>query len=443
MRVPLQGVELTLSRYVLTAELPNGDLRVFSTLWNSVVDLDYRHQRLLRGETYASTSEEQEHLDTLKGLGILVDKSVDEVAVAVEELKRRKRAGSVSMTYCVTSRCNFNCVYCVQEGKYGPETEMPPEIRRRAVGFSIEMLEHQGGDSLDVVFYGGEPLLNYDGILDMMFQLHCQSRTVGVKELSFGVVTNGSLLSPARLEVLRLLGLGHMQITVDGLPDTHNARRRTNNGSWGKVWETILTASSQGIHTTVNVVVDSQNVGELSALLDVADRIASARPDLKTHLVWIFGMLIPTRPAFARCHQVLFGKEPEIFAKIMDTYLIAKKRGWRVLHPLVQAVDSRESHRSFAIAPNGKVYKCFGVIGLHEYAIGDIGQPVGEVDMAGQLFADRDAWDGDCLTCSIFPLCRGGCQAIASLEHDGKFGHKLCERGFRIANFQRVLPGVF
>lgn len=443
MRVPLEGVELTLSRYVLTAELPNGDLRVFSTLWNSVVDLDYRHQRLVRGETHASTQEELEHLNTLKDLGILVDKSADEATVAVEELERRKRAGSVSMTYCVTSRCNFNCVYCVQEGKYGPETEMPPGIRQKAVGFSIEMLEHQGGDSLDAVFYGGEPLLNYDGMLDMMLQLHHQSRTVRVTELSFGVVTNGSLLTPARLEVLRLLGLGHMQITVDGLPNSHNARRRTKNGSWGKVWETILTASSQGIHTNVNVVVDSENAGELGALLDVADRIASARPDLKTHLVWIFGMLIPTRPAFARCHQVLFGKEPEVFAEIMDAYMSAKRRGWRVLHPLVQAVDSRESHRSFAIAPDGEVYKCFGVIGLHEYAIGDIGQPVGEVDMAGQLFADRDAWDDDCLTCSIFPLCRGGCQAIASLEHDGEFGHKLCERGFRIANFQRVLPSVF
>lgn len=436
-----------LSRYLLTAELSTGDLRLFSTLWKSVVDLDHRYQNLLFGETPSATSEEAENLYILKDLGIIVDADVDEGELAVRKINCWTQPDQLSITYCLTSTCNFACVYCVQKETSSELTrsaEMTGDIRKQAVDFTFRMLDHLSLSKLDVTFFGGEPLLNYDGILDILAQIELLKREHALTHICCGIVSNGALLDIGRLRLLKSLGVTDLQLTVDGLPETHNLRRKSPHGSWGKIWENIIFATDLGMHVVINVVVDAENMDEVLHLITIADRIAEGNPQVKAKSGFVFGMLIPTLATYERCQQVLFGQEAHVFDKIIDCYIYAQKHGWKVFHMLLQVISSHESPRSFIIGPAGDLYKCFSTIGNPKYSIGSIWDRLDDIMERSHQFTARHAWDTECLECSIFPLCRGGCQAIAALSHSGEFGHKLCERTFRIRGLKRALAeGLF
>ena len=62
----------------------------------------------------------------------------------------------------VAHTCNLNCSYCfASQGKYhGDRALMSYEVGKRALDF---LMEHSGTrTNLEVDFFGGEPLMNWD-----------------------------------------------------------------------------------------------------------------------------------------------------------------------------------------------------------------------------------------------------------------------------------------
>ncbi len=104
-----------------------------------------------------------------------------------------------------TRRCNLACKYCNEYDDFSkpvPTDEMVRRIDRlAALGTSI------------VSMSGGEPLLHPD--LD---ELIARIRHHGMMS---GMITNGFLLNPDRIQRLNNAGLEHMQISIDNVvPDT-------------------------------------------------------------------------------------------------------------------------------------------------------------------------------------------------------------------------------
>ena len=68
------------------------------------------------------------------------------------------------LTLHVTNRCNMRCRYCYA----GPpgSADMTADTMRRAIAVGLErhQAEHPG-DSLGVIFFGGEPLLRRELIV--------------------------------------------------------------------------------------------------------------------------------------------------------------------------------------------------------------------------------------------------------------------------------------
>ncbi|MCR5722271.1 MAG: SPASM domain-containing protein [Lachnospiraceae bacterium] len=62
---------------------------------------------------------------------------------------------------------------------------------------------------------------------------------------------------------------------------------------------------------------------------------------------------------------------------------------------------------SFVIDPNGLLYRCWDVIGIEEYAIGDLSYE-GQITVEGLKWL-CDSLDDKCKECSLLPLCMGGC----------------------------------
>lgn len=277
----LEQLGLRLSRYHLATPLPSGERRILSTLWKSVVDLNGRYQQLVYGEVQGATPEERKDLRTLQQLGILVGEDTDEPELAIQAIERWKRPDILSMTYCTTCACNFDCVYCVQKGNYAERPAMGIEMGKKSVEFAFSLLQRYSLPSLEVTFFGGEPLLNSEGMIDIMTTTNDKAARTGLQRLSYCLVTNGSLLDLGLIKVLHSLGLNHIQFTVDGPPNVHNSRRRSADGSWGKIWQNILFATAEGVEVTISMVVDNENVVEIPQFIDIAEKMAYNNPELK------------------------------------------------------------------------------------------------------------------------------------------------------------------
>lgn len=109
-----------------------------------------------------------------------------------EKPQHKPNIGAVSLN--MAQGCNLRCTYCFAgEGDYGKKSMMTSET-------AINVLGHlaQGKERFHVIFFGGEPLLNYKTIVEVVEWCETQST-----KFSFGMTTNSTLLNEAKLNWLK------------------------------------------------------------------------------------------------------------------------------------------------------------------------------------------------------------------------------------------------
>ena len=130
------------------------------------------------------------------------------------------------ITLQLTQECNFRCSYCTYGSKdfqYQREhssKKMPLETAISAIDFFAAHSANQS--EVNVGFYGGEPLLEYDMMKTVIE--YAEKKFFG-KELTISFTTNGSLLT---LELARYFSSHNASVTIslDGAPETHNRSRK-------------------------------------------------------------------------------------------------------------------------------------------------------------------------------------------------------------------------
>ena len=118
---------------------------------------------------------------------------------------------NLTLTLCLTHDCNLRCRYCYAGRKYAHAMSRETAERGMDIGLAEVVRTERG---LDLSFFGGEPLLEWDLLQHCCNYLKQQAAEQGVR-VRFGITTNGTLLTRKRLEWLAeqdfLVGL-----SVDG-----------------------------------------------------------------------------------------------------------------------------------------------------------------------------------------------------------------------------------
>lgn len=132
---------------------------------------------------------------------------------------------TLQLTLCLTHDCTLRCAYCYAGRKYAHA--MSQETAE--LGLEAGLAEaRRTGRGVDVSFFGGEPLLEWDLLLHCHEYMQRRAAELGVK-VRYGITTNGTLLNRERLEWLAahdvLVGL-----SLDGSPAMHDANRRFADG---------------------------------------------------------------------------------------------------------------------------------------------------------------------------------------------------------------------
>lgn len=196
-------------------------------------------------EIQKQTGENVDHptIEKLKANGFLSTNRVKEVEhPATNVVKDFLNNKLKKINLQITQQCNFRCEYCVYSGEYENRghsvSRMSWETAKKGIDF---ILSHsKDSSSIDVSFYGGEPLLEYNLIKKVM--KYAKEAAEG-KLVSFSMTTNGSLLNE---EMVRFFLDYNMRITVslDGPKEIHDKNRKfasNNNGTFDSVYNNIRT----------------------------------------------------------------------------------------------------------------------------------------------------------------------------------------------------------
>lgn len=163
-----------------------------------------------------------------------------------------------------TEQCNLRCRYCYETFSL---KEMPEPIRRGVVNL-ISRRAELGLQLLELEFFGGEPLAAWNVVCYLSQKVKAACDKHGTK-LVGRMTTNGTLLDKQRLDVLIKFGISIFQITLDGPPEYHDARRvnASGRGSFGAVWAALcmMKASEHKLSVIIRVHHDPATVGPLIA----------------------------------------------------------------------------------------------------------------------------------------------------------------------------------
>ncbi len=159
----------------------------------------------------------------------------------------------------LTDRCNFDCIYCHNEGlgdTRGPMEPQDEEMSADDVVRFLEVVEEFGVRK--VKFTGGEPMLRQD--LEEILR-----RTPDSMEMS--MTTNGTFL-PGRAEGLREAGLDRVNVSQDAL-DPEEFAAVTKSGAYEKVLEGVDAALDAGLDPVkLNMVVFEHTAGYVEGMVE-------------------------------------------------------------------------------------------------------------------------------------------------------------------------------
>ena len=132
--------------------------------------------------------------------------------------------------------CNMVCGYCFAgKGNFGLEKKlMSEETGLAAVEF---LLRNSGGRrNLEVDFFGGEPLLNFDAVKNIVLKTRGLEKDYN-KNVRFTLTTNGTLLDDAKIDFINE-HISNIVLSLDGTPETNDSIRRYGGG--GGVYSDIV-----------------------------------------------------------------------------------------------------------------------------------------------------------------------------------------------------------
>ena len=173
-----------------------------------------------------------EECNTLKNAGVLFTEDIYKNAVL--DFKARK---TVVKALClhIAHDCNLACQYCfAEEGEYhGRRALMSYEVGKKALDF---LIANSGSRrNLEVDFFGGEPLMNWQVVKDLV-KYGREQEKLHDKNFRFTLTTNGVLLNDEIMEFCNQ-EMGNVVLSLDGRKEVHDRMRpfRSGKGSYDLV----------------------------------------------------------------------------------------------------------------------------------------------------------------------------------------------------------------
>ncbi len=316
----------------------------------------------------------------------------------------------------VAHTCNLNCSYCfASQGKYhGERALMSFEVGRRALDFLVENSGTRR--NLEVDFFGGEPLMNWQVVKDLVAYARSIEKDAG-KNFRFTLTTNGVLLDDEVTEFCNR-EMHNVVLSLDGRKEVNDRFRVdvAGNGSYERIvpnFQRFVAARGdksyymRGTYTHYNP--DFTN--DLFHMADLGFTELSMEPVV----------CAPGDPcALTEEDFPVLCEQYELLAKDMLRrwregrpitfyhYMIDLKHG-PCVYKRISGCGSGTEY--MAVTPWGELFPCHQFVGDPKYSLGNIWDGVTNT-AAQDEFRHCNAYSRpDCKDCWARLYCSGGCAA--------------------------------
>lgn len=332
---------------------------------------------------------------------------------------RSLRPDALHLVLLPTEACNFRCTYCYEDFALA---RMKPWVVRGVK--NLLAARAPGLVQLHLAWFGGEPLLARDLVIELMRYARELARQHPRMQLFSDMTTNGWHLDRRLFAELLELGVQRYQISFDGPRELHDRKRLLAGGgpTFDRIWSNLLALREiEGeFEIVVRIHVDRGNAGGLPAFLEQfrehfgGDR--RFRPRLKA-LVRLGG---PNDPEL----DVFVGDErDEVLARLQRLALGASSAPAEPAaeHPTCYA----SSGNSYIVRADGRLAKCTVALAHPRNDIGRIHEDGRlEIESPAMQAWMRGLWSGDVgeLICPMVGLAEpdpksSGKQRYRSREH--------------------------
>lgn len=368
------------------------------------------------GITAEDISECYSQISELKENGELFTEDTFEPMAGV--LKAKTSGVIKALCLHIAHTCNLNCEYCfASQGKYhGERSVMSFEVGRRALDF---LIENSGSRrNLEVDFFGGEPLMNFDVVKRLVEYARSVEKQHG-KNFRFTLTTNGLLIDDDVIDFANR-EMSNVVLSLDGRREIHDRYRvdLSGAGSWDRIvpkFQRLVEARGnknyymRGTFTHAN----PDFLKDIEQMLELGFTELSMEPVV----------CAPDDPSALTEEDIAVVKEQyELLAKLMLDRERAGKpftfyhymidlEGGPCIYKRISGCGSGTEY--MAVTPWGDLYPCHQFVGDDSFKLGDIYSGVTNTEVQSR-FAECNVYARpECADCWARLYCSGGCAANA------------------------------
>jgi uncharacterized protein len=355
-------------------------------------------------------------IDELRAAGKLF--SPDTFEPLAGELKERSAGVVKALCLHVAHTCNLNCAYCfASQGKYrGERALMSFEVGKRALDF---LIENSGSRrNLEVDFFGGEPLMNFDVVKRLVEYARSVEKAAG-KNFRFTLTTNGVLIDDDVIDFANR-EMSNVVLSLDGRKEVHDRFRvdYAGRGSWDVIVPKFqkLVAARGGKNYYMRGTFTHHNpdfLEDIRAMLDLGFTELSMEPVV----------CAPDDPsALTREDLPVVLEQYEKLAGLMAErrregrpftfyHYMLDLKGGPCVYKRISGCGSGTEY--MAVTPWGDLYPCHQFVGEEAFRLGDVWHGVTATETQAQFAACNVYTRPECAGCWARFYCSGGCAANA------------------------------
>jgi len=411
---------MKLSRFYHYVELENNIYAIYNSL---IMDVMFVNKEKFEQINSLSIKHKDE-IEKLKDIGVYItDDTQDDKALEIVKQRYDIVTGKVNIMYLIlSSACNLACRYCFVENctfNNKIETNMSIETVEIAVNKYAEYIEKEKIEDASILFYGGEPLVNWEAItyaIELVKKLKAP--------IKFSMVTNATLLDEDKIKYLSENNV-EIGISIDGpknLNDKNRIYRVKNKSVYDEVVKKFPMLQAHDTKFGLSITISED-------FLDMQDEVLKWLENLGVKSIF-YNLYHYTsyegnwREYTNRASNFLIKSYEKLSSKdIFDGRLIRKINSF--LDCEFKFADCGAiGANQLAIKPNGEVCICHGYLKTDKYVAGNIHEDsiYKIMDTEEMKFWKNRCtlYNNECLMCPAIFSCGGGC----AIQAEALFGDR-------------------
>ena len=332
---------------------------------------------------------------------------------------KEKTAGVVkALCIHIAHTCNLNCEYCfASQGKYhGDRAVMSFEVGKRALDFLIENSGTR--HNLEVDFFGGEPLMNFEVVKQMVAYARSIEKEKG-KNFRFTLTTNGLLIDDDVIDFANK-EMSNVVLSLDGRKEIHDRFRvdYAGNGSFDKIVPKFQKlVKSRGnknyymrgtfTHANPDFLKDIQQMLDLGFTELSMEPVVCASGDPSELTLDDLPIVMEQ---YEKLAELMLQKEKEGKPFTFYHYMI-DLTGGPCIYKRISGCGSGTEY--MAVTPWGDLYPCHQFVGEEKFKLGDIWEGVTNTEIQKEFMNCNVYAHEECKDCWARLYCSGGCAANA------------------------------